>query len=363
MKTKICYIIGELRTAGAETLIYNVLKNINKSKYDVILVYNKEGNFSKEFKALDIQLYKLPLHVSLKNIKNIFTLKGILKKNNIDIVHIHLVGNFMFALLASILGGIRSRIIHWHNPYYRNNLKFNRRFSLTAGNRLSTGIIAISEKVKSYNAHEYDVPLSKVRVVYNSIDVGRFDLKKDEREEGSFKIGTIGRLTEQKGYNTLIKSMSFVNKQYPNIMLEIIGDGPMRDQIVSQIKDLGLNNNIKLINSVKYDDIPRKIQEWDAFVITSNWEGFGLVIIEAMACGLPVIATGVDAIPEIVIDGETGLLVEPGNSEAISKCIIELYHDRKKIQQYGAAGRRRVEEHFTIENFIKQLDEIYSQGK
>ncbi|PIU68061.1 MAG: glycosyltransferase family 1 protein, partial [Armatimonadetes bacterium CG07_land_8_20_14_0_80_40_9] len=142
-----------------------------------------------------------------------------------------------------------------------------------------------------------------------------------------------------------------------NIKFLIVGDGPLREELKEQSKDLGIEDEVTFTGSRQ--DIPEIMAALDIFVLTSIKEHFGRVVIEAMACGKPVIATNSGAVPEIVEDKVTGILVPPEDSEKLAEAIIELLEDKEKAKEMGIAGRKRVEELFSIEKHTRQIEEVY----
>jgi glycosyltransferase involved in cell wall biosynthesis len=168
----------------------------------------------------------------------------------------------------------------------------------------------------------------------------------------------VGRLTEQKGINYLLEAWAQVHPVLPQAVLIIAGDGPLRDSLKQQAAPLG--------ESVRFlgwrTDGPTIMADCDTLVLPSLWEGFGLVTLEAMALSRPVIASRVGALPEIVLNGETGLLVPPSNPKALADALCRLLGDPAYARILGQAGRTRLEKHFSVTRMAKQHALVYKEA-
>jgi glycosyltransferase involved in cell wall biosynthesis len=174
-------------------------------------------------------------------------------------------------------------------------------------------------------------------------------------------IGTVCRLVEpKKGLRFLLQAMAVLARKYgqPPCQLLIVGDGPSRQELELLRDQLKLSAWVVFTGSRR--DIPRVLHAVDAFVLPSLYEGFGIAILEAMAAGKPVIATAVGGIPEFVLSGETGLLVEPGNVEALADAIDQLLSHPQQAQTMGAKGRIRAGESYHISTIVRQHEQVYT---
>ena len=179
--------------------------------------------------------------------------------------------------------------------------------------------------------------------------------------DGQKVIGTVCRLVEpKKGLRILLQAMAVLAKRYgqPPCQLLIVGDGPSRHELELLREQLGLSSWVVFAGSRR--DIPRVLHAVDAFVLPSLYEGFGIAILEAMAAGKPVIATAVGGIPEFVLSGETGLLVEPGNVEALADAIDRLLSHPQQARTMGAKGRIRAGERYHISTVVRQHEQVYT---
>jgi glycosyltransferase involved in cell wall biosynthesis len=152
-------------------------------------------------------------------------------------------------------------------------------------------------------------------------------------------VGTVSRLTAQKDPLTLIRAASIVKKAFDEVRFVFVGDGPLRTSVVQEIDELNLNDVVLLLGA--RDDVPRLVSAFDVFALSSRWEGLPRVVPEAMAAGVPVVATNVDGTSEIVEDGVTGLLVRDGEPDALASALVRLLRDRAFAERLAAVASQR----------------------
>jgi len=180
-----------------------------------------------------------------------------------------------------------------------------------------------------------------------------------QRNSGTFIIGSIGRLHPQKGFDILLESFKLINKQIPNLILEIIGDGILYKDLQNQAKKLNITDKVRFVGGLPHQAVIQKLSQWDLYVVSSLWEGFGIAIIEAMAKEKAVVATNVEGIAEVVDDGVTGFLVPPKSPDALAAKITELLFNKTKRLEMGKAGKEKVLNQFSIEKFVDKTRNIY----
>jgi glycosyltransferase involved in cell wall biosynthesis len=233
-------------------------------------------------------------------------------------------------------------------------------------------IFANSQAVKRFAVEYERIPADRFEVIYHGIDPEAFKSNAEHRDkirqdfglsDGDYVIGTVGRLAEQKGHRYLLDAAAIVCARCRNAKFVIVGGDARRpsESIKEQLLRLNrsLNGHDKAIFTGLRTDIPDVMSLFDIFVLPSLWEGFGIVLIEAMSLRKPIIATNVDGIPEVVVDGVTGLLVPPRDANALANAILELIRDQSRAREMGERGRLRVEEHFTADRMVKRYEQAY----
>jgi glycosyltransferase involved in cell wall biosynthesis len=176
-------------------------------------------------------------------------------------------------------------------------------------------------------------------------------------QPGCLHLVCVGRLAPEKGQAFLLEALALLGDQLPELQTVFFGDGPLKEELQGRCAQLGLTGRVRFAG--QRPDIRRWLPFFDLFVLPSAWEGLSQALLEAMAAGLPVTATAVGGSPEAVVEGETGLLIAPGDPPALASAITRLAQDPALRQRMGAAGRRRVEAHFDLAKTIKDLGIFY----
>jgi glycosyltransferase involved in cell wall biosynthesis len=353
-KINICYFIGSFHVGGAENHIFQITSHLDRKKFNpFICVFRNEGAYHSQFKDLNIPIIEFKFK---KYLFPIYLFKFIifLKKNRIDLIHIHLGGTFLFAMAGACLAGIKKRIITWHNIYKSTFLKHPYSwFSLNFANLLATIIIAVSDEVKKVNQKKYHVKNSKVITVHNGIS---FPILKPKKiNSGKINIGIIGNLIEQKGHRYLIEAIKVIIDSNKNVHLMIIGDGLLKEDIKSFI--IGYEQHISLLGN--RTDIPHLLKQIDIIVMPSLYEGFSIVLLESMASGKPIIATRVGGNAEAIEHKKSGYLIKSKSSKEIIDALNTLFHDSNFTYNIGVAAQRRFLENFTTDKMMEKLYNIY----
>lgn len=172
-------------------------------------------------------------------------------------------------------------------------------------------------------------------------------------------IGTVGRLVPIKGHAWLIRAIPRVLAEFPQACVVFIGDGPLADELRQLANEVGVGRNVVFLGTRQ--DVPACLAALDLFVFPSLNEGMGRALIEAMAVGLPVVATGVGGIPDVVVDGESGVLVPPKDAMALADAVRAMLRDPGRRRAYGEAAKRRVDDRFDVEAMVEKLERLYDE--
>lgn len=228
---------------------------------------------------------------------------------------------------------------------------------------LTTHFVAVSNHMRDFGVGHGLVDPNRVSVIYNGVDV---DARRDDRGAARAAlgltndapvIGTLARFEPQKDLDVMIRAMSVVHLALPDAQLVLVGDGPLRPQLESLTRDLGLGGCVRFTGWRQ--DAAALLPAMDVFCSTSRWESFGLAHAEAMAHGLPTVATAVDGVPEVVEDGVTGLLAPAGDVDAVGRALVELLTDGARRATMGAAGRQRVATLFAVEPMVSAYASLF----
>jgi glycosyltransferase involved in cell wall biosynthesis len=209
---------------------------------------------------------------------------------------------------------------------------------------------------------------AKIHRVYNGIDLERFPAPRSRNGDGIPQIVSVGRLVAFKGFDDLIDACAELARRRIDFVCDIIGDGPLRERLQAKIEQLALSSRVNLLGSLSQGAVLEKLQAADIFALASTTDAqgatdvFPTVILEAMASARPVVSTRLAGIPELVVDGQTGMLAPPGNSSALAHALEQLLRDPELRLRFGDAGRARIEQHFRIEQTVAPLIEMLERS-
>lgn len=348
---------------GGQISLLGLLKRLNRGKYHPVVVCPAVGSLYDELKRIGVETHIVRMN-TLRNlnfllwVKTINRLVQLIKSKKIQIIHSN-------GSRATIFGGIAARLtktpLIWHVRIVNSDKLLDRLLA-----RLASKIIVISKAV-SRRFNWLKNKEDKIVLVYNGIDLERFKPNVGIRKvRGEISLSsktpmvvTVGRLDWYKGHKYLLEAAEKIVQTLPDARFLIVGDGGYRKRLENQVKQLNLDENVIFTGNRK--DIPEILAGIDLFVLSSVSEGFGRAVAEAMACAKTVVATKAGGLSEVVEDGITGRLVSPKNSTALAEAIIELLKDKKKAENMGIAGRKRVEKLFSIERNVKSIEELYEK--
>ncbi|HEX68654.1 MAG TPA: glycosyltransferase family 1 protein [bacterium] len=296
-------------------------------------------------------------------------LSSLIQDRRIEIVHTH----NRDADIPGIISGVKMKVplvvatIHaFLNRDKLGNPKMN--FPLWKYNQLLRRrphyIIALSEALKRQLLEEIRIPQEKVKVILNAVDLSRLkplrhreDVIREVKGKGKLIVGGVGSLIRLKGYQYLIESASEIVKKIRNIMFILVGDGNYRKELEKLVEDKGLNRYFYFTGKVSH--VTDYLQIMDIFVHPSLSEGLPRAVMEAMGMGIPVVATKVGGIPEVVVEDVTGILVSPASPRGLSKAILELLSSPEKRKRMGEEGRKRIYKNFNSQRMVDETEEFY----
>ncbi len=281
-----------------------------------------------------------------------------IRKHDIDVVHAHTSHAHTYACLARAVAGRGWVVVSRRVDFIPRGGPLNR-WKYGRPDR----IVAISERIRDL-LHAYGVDESRLRVVHSGIDPGRLDVEPIPRAELGVPervplLGNVAALVGHKDHATLIAALPEVLRHLPDLRVVIAGEGELRPRIEAQIAELGVGRAVTLLGY--RSDVPRILRALDAFVLSSKLEGLGTSVLDAMACGLPVVATSGGGIPEMITDGETGLLSPPEDPAALARNIVRAFRDRDAARRMGEKARARVMERFTVDRMVEGNLAVYEE--
>jgi len=374
MKTaqRILHVITAFDRGGAENHLADLIRHQRTCGIQVTVAYLRgHGSLGREMRQLGVKVQPLALRF-YGDPRPLVSLRRLIKRGGFDLVHAHLPPAELYLRLA-LLGTSPETlplVISKHNDCPFHALPGERAMESWVGARASA-IIAISEAVRRYMVERgIGTPPSPLVTIPYGIDVAPFEEVTPEAiaslraEWGAGRetlvIGFVGRLVEQKSIETLIRAFAiFLRQQSCDAKLVIVGNGPLLPALRRCASERGLAEHV--VWAGFREDVPAVMKAFDVFALTSVFEGFGLVLGEAMAARRPVVATRVSAIPEVVVDGETGFLARARDPQSVADALTQLTESSTRAR-LGAAGYRRAFEHFTLERMWQSTDAVYAQA-
>jgi glycosyltransferase involved in cell wall biosynthesis len=299
------------------------------------------------------------------------TLYRLMRREPFDVVHLHLSFPGLVGRIAARAAGAPCVLYMFHTITAHDYARPATRALLTGVERtmgrFTHHFIAGSHAIRKKVIARGLAPADRITTIHYGLDPGRFDHLPDRvdmrRELGlpldAPVVATVCRLEKQKGIPYLLEAFRRVHAELPRTLLLVVGKGPLESSMRAFVTQEGLAQNVRFLGW--RSDIPRVLAAVDVLALASLWEAFGLVFGEAGLARVPVAATRVEGIPEVVKDGETGLLVPPEDAGALATAILTLLRDPKRAAALGAAGDAHIRARFTTERMVTHHVELYDQ--
>ncbi|MCX5895146.1 MAG: glycosyltransferase [Proteobacteria bacterium] len=363
----ILYLITSTTVGGAEKALFDLVRKLDRKEFKIyVCSVKKAGSYADKIAALTDGFYSLNLreaggvYAFLNAVYALMRLILLIRSLRPTIIH-----SFLFR--ANILGRIAGRIekvpviissvrVIEPQAWYKHLID-----RLTAP--FTDYYIAVSDAARNHTIKHTGIPPHKITTIYNGIDntdicpgssVSRAQLPVPEDAK---VIALIGRFHKQKGHLTLIEAVKMLLKELPACHVLFAGEGAEEVCIRTAVEEAGLSEHIHFLGVI--NNVAHLLPVIDIVVLPSLWEGLPNIVLEAMAVGLPVVASRIEGMDEVVLDGETGILFTPGDSQSLSKALRLLMHDEQMAKRMGATGRKHVKEKFQLQKTVQQTLHIY----
>jgi len=367
----VLFMIDQLcEMGGAERVLLNTIRLLPKQRYRCSLITFKIDSSLGIFESMPCPFYVFPMRRALgwSGLRTARKLRSFIRSENIKIVH-------TFFETSDLWGGIISKSTRMPALVSsRRDMGILRSLKHDLGYRLVNPcfdlVLAVSEEVRRFCINKDHLAPQKVQTLYNGLELdkilcanGAGELRTSLRLEPTAPvITTVGHIRRVKGIDILVETAAKVSRQFPNAIFLVIGrnSDPLHFQeITERIAALGLQHNVRFLG--ESEDIFPFLKMSDVFYLPSRSEGFSNALIEAMACGLPCVATRVGGNAEALEDGRSGYLVENEDADACADRILKLLSNPMEAARMGAAGREIVEKKFTADVMIQRLTQYYDQ--
>jgi glycosyltransferase involved in cell wall biosynthesis len=364
-KIRIVHIIPLMTPGGAERVAIQIVSGLNRQRYEPVLVSlmgRRSCDVDRELDESGVEVRYLGKHLGF-DYRMFSQVRGVLKDCRADIVHTHLqVLRYVFPAAAFL----NASVVHTVHNLAEREIEPGMRW--LQGYALQHGVVpvAVAEEVALSLEKVYDVP--KCRVIPNGIPTRSYASSKMPRWEWRAREGfsesdllfvCVARFAPQKNHALLLKAFAEGPAADRKAHLLLIGDGALRKRLELQAENLGLSRRVHFLGL--RTDIPEILRATDVFVLSSDFEGNPLSLMEAMASGLPIVSTAVGGVPALLESGEQGLLVPPGDSGSLSKAMMALLQSQEARNSWGRAASRRAKERFDVSTMVQAYEEVYEQ--
>ena len=363
---RVLHVIDSFDLGGSQTFLLGLARHLDRVRFiPEVAAMHGHGVFEQNFKEAGIPTHSLsPSKFPPLYIPNFWRL---MQRGEYDILHFHLFGANLCAKPLAIAAGHRAIVVHDQcNDASRNKNLFLLAADALA-NRGASRIIAVSESVRRYLVTKEDLSDAKVEMIPNGIDASQFvpadkEVQKAARKmlglsQESLVIAGVGRLVAQKNFSLFLKVAATLAPRHPDVCFVIAGSGALERELCREADALGLSERVRFLGHVA--DRVGLYHALDILLMPSDFEGTPMTLLEAMASGLPVVASAVDGIAEVCTDHEDALLVPCGEQEGFVEALERLIADAGLRGDLGRAARRTILEEYEIRGLVRRIEEIY----
>ena len=372
--------IPVLLIGGTEIHVLSMVRALVSADYRVTLCcyYEYDDYMVASMKEAGAEVLLLALRRERGLFSLFCKLKSLFRGLNPDIVHVQYLAPGLIPIIAARAAGIKKIFATVHisgGAVYGRKAKA----LLKIGAHFCSAFICVSRGTEEYWFGSSELYCKEAAsrgrkhfTIYNPIDIEGINstvsgLQKEELRislglSGSVVLGMVGRLAHQKGHAILLEAMPDIIRKVPAVTLLIIGKGPGNKNLQAQACRLGVDKHILWLGEKKHHEVVGLLGIMDIFVMPSLYEGFGLAAAEAMAAGKPVVATSVDGLTEVIDDGETGLLVPPGDSLLLATAVITLLENPDLAKNMGGKGYTKVIKFFSLQAFSAAITDVYKSA-
>ena len=362
---KVLQLIAPTHFGGAERVVLSLAESLNRDQFRVVVgafvnVHFRQNEFVERLEKAGIRHEVFWLKRTI-DIENVYRIVRFIRREGIHLIHSHGYRSDIIGLVAAKMSGlpIVSTVHGWVSidsrlRFYEKCDRIALRFfdrvmpvSDHIGNALAASGIDPAKTTRMHNAIPADTKAKE----------GPVNITRSRREKGDIIIGIIGRLSPEKDVPSFLKAAGLVAEKFNQASFLVVGEGPERERLQRMARELGLDGKVRFTGFV--EDMGSIYSSIDLLVISSLTEGIPLVVLEAMHQGIPVVSTRVGGIPEVIENGVDGILVEPGDSHALSRAIESLVLDDNKYVEISRNGRDRIARSFNRSVWVKEMETIY----
>lgn len=363
-RVRVVYLAHAFMVGGAEEMVLNLVRRLPHRFEPIVCCIHEAGPIGEEIRRTGTPFAVLGLNPGLRRPLDVNGIRRYLRETKPDIVHTFLLTASLYGRLAAILERVPVVIGTEVNIYdnKRPHHALAERLLMAGTDR----VVVSAESVRDFYIRQVHADPAKVDVIYNAVDFAQAQ-PTVEREAmraslglpaGRRVAGVIARLHEQKGHRVLFEALAG-QPSLRDVHLIVIGDGALRAELERDVVNRGLAGRVHFLGARR--DLGNLLAAMDVFVLPSLWEGLPLSLVLAMGAGLPVVSTLVAGIPEVVADGQTGLLVPPGNTAALGAALARVFADPDASAAMARRGRESVLPRFGADRYVESVVSLYDR--
>jgi len=357
--TGVVYIVGSFKSGGTETQLVEILRRLDRRRFTpYVLCLERRGGLLPEVEGLGVEVREMGFTrlASFSAWRSFRAQAAWMRGASIRIIQgFQFHGALYGALLKRKSPG--ARLIVCEQAIYGPN-GTRHRLARSFYYRSTDVVTANCEAVRRAVIERDGFEREKVVVIHGGVDIERFRPREAPGGSGPV-IGVVGRLHPDKGQRLLVEAAPAILRDLPRARIQLVGDGPQRAEIEARVKELRLEGSFELLGDRR--DVPALLAGMDLLVLPSASEGFANAALEGSSSGLPVVVSDVGGNPEIVEDGVTGRVFRSGDAAMLAACVVGLLRDPREARRAGAAGRRRFERMFPLDEMVCRHERLYDR--
>ncbi|WP_459938122.1 GT4 family glycosyltransferase PelF [Desulfonatronum parangueonense] len=355
---RVMQVIYAFNVGGSESVARDIALKLNTNVEHAVASLEYDGHFREVFDTNNVRTYVIDRKPT-EFLGPMLRIWNAMRSFKPHVVHTHHLYQLFYSWPGALLCG--ARLIHTEHEYY-SLLPEKYRSRLHRISRFCNAVTGVNKETSDFLVQKVKISKSKVHTIVNGIDLQKFKNSSCNREQfgiaaDDLVAGIVARLHPVKDHSMLLHAFRTVVDKLPKAKLLIVGDGAERENLEKQRDALGLEHNVKFLGT--RSDIPNILSCIDLFVLASWKEGLPLSILEAMAAGKPVVATDVGGVPSVVNNSNSGIIVPHRNPEAMAEAILQMLFNKNNMERYGSAGRRYVEDNYSLDKSISKYASLY----
>jgi len=364
---RVAYVIDHLRVGGAQRHLLEVVRGLDRDRYALEMwsAAADPGDLASVFEREGVPVRSFGISGTMLSPRTFSAVRRVARElavRDVQVVHGYLFeGNFL-AAVAGRLGRRPVTLVSKRSldRYGRADRRIAAWLSNQLANRVTVNASAVWEVVRE---HEWCAPGRMVLIPNGvplpaTVDPSSPRRDADDPRGNGPLVGMVGRLSWKKGYDVALAAFALLRDALPGVRVDIVGDGELRADLEARAQSLGLGDTVRFLGQRR--DVPDLMRGFDCFVLSSVIEGMPNALLEAMALGRPVVTTAAGGSAEVVVDGDCGLVVPPGDAPALARAIESLLRDLQRARTFGERAERRVRESFSLEAMLRSFDELYT---